>query len=351
MPQAAIAAGASHPVCQPTMNHPPGIRPPSSWAVVVGFALIYISWGTTYLPMRIAVHDEQIPPALFGGVRVFCGGILLHLFQICRGAGVRISRRDFGKIVGISWLLFVAGNGLMNAANQTVSSGVCAVLAATTPLWLGLFGMLWPRGERLTPRGWLGLLVGLAGVRLILEPQFSTPERFGQPIGIAFVLGSAASWAMGSLVLRHTRLTTAHLTTAAYQMICGGMSLTLVGVVLGEPQRLPEPISARAIGAFLYLLIVGSLVGFVAFNWLLRHVTAAKVGTYAYVNPVVAVLVGWVAGEGFTGWLAAGICVILLAVFLIRGGERPAQVAVLAGPDRDGVSDEDWNAAQVSEPT
>jgi drug/metabolite transporter (DMT)-like permease len=333
------------------MNYPSGTRPPSTLALVVGFALIYLSWGTTYLPTRLAVHDEQMPPLLFGGIRIFCGGILLLVYQVGRGAGVRLTRGDFGKILAVSGLLFVAGAGLMNAASETVNSGVCAALAATTPLWLGLFAMLWPHGERLTPRGWLGLLIGLGGVLLLLAPKLSSPEEFVKNIGVVLALCSAVSWACGSLVLRHLRSRTPHLTTAAYQMICGGVGLTLVGVLLGEPGRWPDHLSPRVIQVFLYLLLVGSLVGFVAFNWLLSHVAAAKVGTYAYVNPVIAVLVGTVAGEEFTGWLAAGICVILLGVFLVRGGERPAPLVAAAKSAADELPEADWAVAQVSEPT
>lgn len=305
-------------------------RPPSPWALAIGFTLIYISWGTTYLPTRLAVHDEHMPPALFGGIRLFAAGLLLLAYQVCRGAGIGLTRGDFGKILGVSFLLFVAGSGLMNAANETVPSGVCAVLAATTPLWLGLFGMLWPQGDRLTARGWLGLLIGLVGVLLLVIPKLTGTEEFVHNIGVVLVLGSAASWAIGSLVLRRLRFRTSHLTSAAYQMIFGGVSLSLVGVMLGECQRWPETMAPRVLAAFCYLLIFGSLVGFVAFNWLLGHVAAAKVGTYAYVNPVVAVLVGWVAGEEINVWLAAGICVILFGVFLVRGGERHTANPILS---------------------
>jgi drug/metabolite transporter (DMT)-like permease len=318
------------------MNRSSGTRQPSSWALVVGFALVYLSWGTTYLPTRIAIHDETMPPLLFGGIRIFCGGLLLLLYQVGRGGRVSLGAGDFGKIVGVSWLLFVAGSGLMFAASESINSGVCAILAATTPLWLGLFAMLWPHGDRLTPRGWLGLFVGLGGVLLLLAPRLATAEEFGENIGVALALGSAVAWAFGSLVLRHLRLRTAHLTNAAYQLICGGIGLILAGVLLGETRRWPDQVSPRAIQAFLYLLLFGSLVGFVAYNWLLSHVAAAKVGTYAYVNPVIAVLVGWVAGEEFTAWLAAGISVILLGVFLVRDGERPAPLAVVAGPAEEG---------------
>lgn len=333
------------------MNYLPGTRRPPTWALAVGFAAVYISWGTTYLPTRIAIHDESMPPLLFGGIRIGCGGLLLLLYQIGRGAGVRLSASDFGKIMGVSALLFVAGSGLLMVANETVPSGVCAVLAATTPLWLGLFAMLWPGGERLNWRGWLGLLVGLAGVLILLVPKLTAPEDFVKHIGVVLVLGSAASWAAGSLVLRHVRLRVSHLTTAAYEMILGGIGMTLAGCLLGETRRWPEQLSVRTIEAFLYLLVFGSLVGFVAFNWLLSHVAATKVGTYAYVNPVIAIFVGWAAGEEMNAGLGAGIGVILLGVFLVRGGERRLPAVVAVPSTEDGFSDEDWQVAQASEPS
>jgi drug/metabolite transporter (DMT)-like permease len=319
--------------------------------LAVGFAAVYVSWGTTYLPTRLAIHDEHMPPLLFGGIRICCGGVLLLLYQIVRGAGVRLSAADFGKIMGVSALLFVAGSGLLMAANETVPSGVCAVLAATTPLWLGLFDMLWPGGDRLNVRGWLGLVIGLSGVLLLLVPKLTSPEDFVNNIGVVLMLGSAASWACGSLVLRHVRLHTSHLTTASYQMIFGGIGMTLVGCFIGESSRWPEHLSLRTIQAFLYLLVFGSLVGFVAFNWLLSHVAAAKVGTYAYVNPIIAVFVGSAAGEELSGWLAAGVCVILFGVFLVRGGERRLATSTPVKPDEDGISDTDWQVAQASEPS
>jgi drug/metabolite transporter (DMT)-like permease len=186
---------------------------------------------------------------------------------------------------------------------------------------------------------------------LLLAPTLSAPEGLLENVGVFMVLGSAISWAFGSLVLRHTRLGASHLTTAAYQMICGGAGLALAGSLFGELERWPEHVSVRALQAFVYLLLFGSLVGFVAFNWLISHVAAAKVGTYAYVNPVIAVLVGWAAGEEFTGWLAAGICVILIGVFLIRGGERPAPVASTGKPVEEDMSAVNWQVAQASEPS
>lgn len=330
--------------------HAAPYRPPPTWAIVLGFALIYTSWGTTYLPMRIGVHDEHIPPLLFGGSRVAIAGTLLLAYQAVRGASLRIGKGEFLAIAGVSWLLFVGGNGLMNAANKSVTSSVCAVLAATTPLWLGFLAMLWPHGDRLTPRGWLGLVVGLAGVVVLLQERYQENDGdLFRDVGPLLALGSAAAWALGSLVLRQFHPRTPHLTAAAYQMIVGGLSLSLLGVALGEPAQFPDRLTPTALSAFLYLLIVGSLVGFVSFNWLLKHVSAAKVGTYAYVNPAVAVVVGCLLGnEPFTPHLATGIAIILLGVFLVRGGERPPLASVELEPVQPDPDDTSAAGARVA---
>jgi drug/metabolite transporter (DMT)-like permease len=295
---------------------------PATWALVLGFACVYISWGTTYLAIRVGVDREHLPPALFGGTRVCLAGLLLLGFLALRGERLALSRPDWGRIFWTSILLFVAGNGLVTLAMQKVPSGVTAVLVASTPLWIGLFEMFWPGGDRLTARGWFGLLVGLGGVVILLAPKLDDPSDFWGDAGPLLVLLSACSWALGSLVMRHRRLSCPHLTGAAYQMILGGGCLSLLGVAIGESQQLPPQITGGAVFAFLYLLIVGSLVGFVAFNWLLGHVPAAKVGTYAYVNPVVAVFVGWsLGGEEIGAGLIASIAVILTGVALVRRGE------------------------------
>jgi drug/metabolite transporter (DMT)-like permease len=263
-------------------------------------------------------------------VRVCIAGLLLLGWQIARGNKVQLQARDRLAIVLCALLLFVGGNGLINVAGQTLDSGLCAVLAATTPLWIGLFEMLWPAGERLSGRGWLGLLLGLSGVLLLCVPLLQNSERVDLDVGYLVVLGSACCWALGSLVSRHRRISCPHLTGAAYQMILGGGSLAAVGILCGEISRLPNHITTRAAASFLWLLVVGSLIGFVAFNWLLAHVPASRVGTYAYVNPAIAVVIGTIDGEVPTIWLAGGIVIILVGVGLVRAGHTPAPAEATA---------------------
>jgi drug/metabolite transporter (DMT)-like permease len=301
----------------------PQLKPPPSWAVALAFAIIFMSWGTTYLATSIAMKEEHMPPALFGGARISLAGIILLTFQRCRGHSLWLRPGDYLRLLSISWCLFLAANFLINVGQQQVPSGVSAILIATTPLWIGLFGMAWPSGDRLSWLGWLGLLLGFAGVLLT---EYDKGFRLFDDHYPLFILASAAAWAVGSLLSRHMVLKIPHFTSAGWQMLLGGGSQVILGTLLGEWHEFPEPIRPRAVGMFFYLLVVGSLMGFVTFNWLLGHVSVAKVGTYAYVNPIIAVFVGWCAGETIVdAMLLAGIAVILVGVYLVRSDHAPSK--------------------------
>jgi drug/metabolite transporter (DMT)-like permease len=287
---------------------------------VLAFTLVYLSWGTTYLAIKEGVRT--LPPALFGGTRILLAGLILLGFLALRGEPLRLAWREWLWAAAGGLVLFVSGYGLISVAQKTVESGVASILVATTPLWIGLLEGFWPGGDRLTPRGWLGLLAGLAGVVVLLLPQLGDPAALRQDIGPLLILGSAFSWALGSLLLRYRKSAGSHLAAAALQMILGGIGLSLVGLAVGEAQQLtPDRFTPAAVYAYFHLLIVGSLIGFVSYTWLLQHVSAALAGTYAYVNPLVALLIGWLlGGEEITVWIAAGMVIILAGVFLMRSG-------------------------------
>jgi drug/metabolite transporter (DMT)-like permease len=301
------------------MNAGPCQRPPT-WSIVLAFALVYLSWGTTYLAIKEGVRS--LPPALFGGTRITLAGLLLLGYLACRGEPLRLPRREWLGAAGGGVLLFVCGNGLISVAQRTVDSGVASILVSTTPLWIALLEGFWPHGDRLTLRGWLGILAGLGGVVVLLAPRLKEPATLRGDAAPLLVLGSAFSWGLGSLLLRHRRPTGSHLTAAAWQMLLGGAALSLVGLALGEAGQLtPERFTPAAVYAFFHLLIVGSLIGFLSYSWLLQHVSAALAGTYAYVNPLVAILIGWLlGGEEITVWLLGGMVIILAGVFLVRSG-------------------------------
>ncbi len=307
-------------------NDPPHLEPPSPLGVATAFLLIYLSWGTTYYVTGYAMQNAKMPPALFGGTRLLLAGAILLLCQACRGQSVRIGAEECLRLVPIAAFYFLLGNWLINLGQREVASGVAAILIATTPLWIGLFGMAWPGGERLSLRGWLGLVVGFAGIVVTMMPQLQGGFDFVKDYHFLFVLGSAASWAIGSLLSRHLAVQLSHLTSAGYQMILGGIFQTALGTALGEWPILIAKIDDRSIMAFAYLLVVGSLTGFVAFNWLLGHVSAAKVGTYAYVNPIIAVFIGWVMNETHVSVaLLIGIAIVLIGVYLVRSDHVPSQ--------------------------
>jgi drug/metabolite transporter (DMT)-like permease len=297
-------------------------RRPAAWALALAFAVVYLVWGTTYFAIREGVRT--LPPALFGGVRIASAGLLLFAYLRLRGQPLRLPRRDFLVAAIVGGLLFVGGNGLVTYAEVTTDSGVTSVLVATTPLWIALAEMLWPGGERLTARGWVGVLTGLVGVLVLLAPRLGEPQAFLRDLGPLMVLGSASAWALGSLVLRRERRAGSHLVSAAYQMVLGGGGLALVGLATGEAGRMTsDRLTPAAVAAFVYLLVVSSLLAYLAYTWLLQHVSATLAGTYAYVNPAVAVLVGWLlGGEPITGWLVGGMAIILAGVALVRAGGR-----------------------------
>jgi drug/metabolite transporter (DMT)-like permease len=322
------------------MNLP--LSPPprsATWSVALAFAVLYTTWGTTYLAIKVGV--EVLPPALFGGVRIGLAGLILLGYLALRGERLRLPRRELLGAAGIGICLFVGGNGLITFGEKTVPSGAASVLVATTPLWLALLETVWPWGERLRLLGWVGLLLGLAGVCVLLAPRLRHPEELLNDTGPLLVIGSSMCWGVGSFLVRHQRRTASALTTAAYQMVLGGGALTLLGLGLGEVQQLrPEMLWGKGMVAFFYLLFVGSLLGFVTYTWLLERVSAVLVSTYAYVNPGVALLVGWLlGGEAITGGIIGGMVVILAGVALVRtaGTVRPPGATEAQEPVRVGV--------------
>jgi drug/metabolite transporter (DMT)-like permease len=267
-----------------------------------------------------------MPPFLFSGVRLFLAGLVLLAFLLATGRRVRLSGSDFAWTWLVALCLFLGGNGLVTFAQKTVPSGITSVLVATTPLWMALLEAAWPKGERLSVYGWLGLLVGLAGVVLLMADKLN-PSAGTDGASYLLVIASAFVWAFGAFLQRRRRVAASLLTTAAWQLVLGGASLALMGHWTGETAILTvERFTPGAIFAFCYLLVVGSLIGFVAFTWLIGHVSTALAGSYAYVNPVVALIVGWsLGGETLTATVVGGMVVILIGVALVRTGSRRAQ--------------------------
>jgi drug/metabolite transporter (DMT)-like permease len=315
----------------------PIVREPATWTVILAFGLLYTSWSTTFFAIRIGVHSYQLPPWLFAGVRVLVAGMIVLAFLALREpARVVPSARDFLWTAWSGILLFVGGNGLMTLSLEDLPSGTGAIFTAATPLWLALMETLYPPGDKLPAAGWAGLVFGMLGVVILIVPEIHTPQQLFHNTAPLLLLGSTVLWALGSLTVRYKLRGAPHLAGAAWQMIIGGTLLVVIGLAKGEGTRLgPETLSAGAIGSFVYLVIVGSLIGFTAFNWLLINVRATLVGTYAYVNPVLAVILGCTLGkEPLTFSIICGMIVILTAVALVRaaGVRKAAPVTVPAQP-------------------
>lgn len=279
----------------------------AAWQVAAALTAVYLIWGSTYLAIRFAL-EGGFPPFLLGGARFLLAGSVMYAVLRWRGdAAPTAAQWRNTAVMGV--LLLLLGNGMVNVAEQTVSSGMAAVAVASAPLWMALFALF--RGERPTRLEWVGLAIGFVGV-IGLNAGSSLRAT---PLGMMALLVATVSWSFGSIWSRGRDLPSPFMTAAA-QMLCGGLAMLLLGVTLGE--RLPPQPSAKAMGAFVYLVILGSIIGFSAYVWLLRNVRPALAGSYAYVNPAIAVLLGaLMAHERFSGVELAGMGVILGGVVVI----------------------------------
>src|ERR1043165_2060068 len=264
---------------------------PSNLAIISAFAALYLIWGSTYLGILFAI--ETIPPPLMAGARFLIAGLILYAIARWQGAP-KASLANWRTALIIGGCLLLCGNGGVTLAEQYVSSGLASVIVATVPIYMALLAWWSGIAPRPAPVVWLGLAGGFAGVAILLAPavRFSPNDTSHPGTGILILLCSFI-WSAGSVYSRKARHVSPPLLLAAQQMICGGALLTIAGLLLGEHRRFdPSRISLLSIGSFVYLVIIGALVGYTAYIFLLRHCAPAKVATYAYVNPIVAVLLG-----------------------------------------------------------
>jgi drug/metabolite transporter (DMT)-like permease len=291
---------------------------------------VYIVWGSTYLAIRITV--ETLPPFLAGGARFFTAGVLLWAFlRIRKGKeAMRITRPQLRSTLLIGMLLLLGGNGLVMSAEQEVPSGLASLIIASTPLWVVVYRYL--ARDNISRGTLIGVAIGFMGVAVLVLP---TDRPDGAPLsGIFLLVIAAASWGNGSFLSSRIDMPRDPLVSTSYQMLLGGVALALTGLVLGETGGLDaSEFSARSLVAFTYLIVVGSLVAFTAYVWVLQHAPVSKVATYAYVNPVIAIFLGWlVLSEEITPaiFLGAGIIVASVA-FIIR--KESASKAVVEAVD------------------
>src|SRR5690606_10508414 len=276
----------------------PAAATPSRASVVAAFAAVYTIWGSTYLAILFAI--ETIPPFLMAGVRFLIAGAVLYAWVRLRGAQ-RPPRQAWKHALVIGGLLLLGGNGAVVWAEQSVPSGVAALLVASVPFWMVLLDWLRPGGVRPTLGVLAGLLFGFGGIALLVGPG----ELGGggvPPLGAAVLVVGSFAWSVGSIYSRGVPHPEPPLLGTAMEMLCGGALLVAFGLLTGEGARLAlDAVTLRSLLALLYLIVFGSLIGYSAYVFLLKVSTPARVSTYAYVNPVVAVLLGWAfAGEPLT---------------------------------------------------
>jgi len=299
----------------------PNAAEPSVALVAAAFAAIYVIWGSTYLAIRFAI--DSIPPLFMGSMRFLTAGCLLYGWAFLRGA-VRPTRAQWRGAAIAGALMLGAGNGSVVIAEQWVPSGVTAVLVACVPLWMVVFDVLFGSKARPSLRAQVGLLLGFGGVAALAGAPGVGGGGVREILGVFLLLGGCASWAAGSLYLRQITAPAGALTWVAMQMIMGGVVLGMASLAMGELPRVHlGEVTPRSLWSVVYLIVFGSLVAYSAYVWLLRVTTPARVGTYAYVNPVIALFLGWaLAGEPLTVGSVAAAAVILGSVVIIVSETR-----------------------------
>jgi drug/metabolite transporter (DMT)-like permease len=298
------------------------------WKTLSAFAIIYFVWGSTFLAIRIGVHE--VPPLLFAAMRFLAAGVALYGWMIARGERSPDLRQWLSAFL-LGFLIFVIDYGLLFWAEQRVPSGIAAVMLATIPAFMALSEIVILRTQQLTARLALALLIGIGGVAVLMSRSL---DLGGAPIetkGAVALIFASMSWSVASVLSRKLPLPSSKVLSSGAQMLAGGILLTLAAAALGEFRGFrPSTVSNGAWFALLYLIVAGSIVGFTAYVWLIHHESPTRVGTYAYVNPVVAVLLGYfLGGEAFGPRTILGTLFVLISVVVITTTSTKKQTAAL----------------------
>jgi drug/metabolite transporter (DMT)-like permease len=289
---------------------------PSRALVLAAFAALYITWGATYLAIRFAV--EVLPPFLMVGTRFLIAGFILYLWARIGGAPPPdLSQWKSAAIIGL--LMLVLANGLISWSEQWIPSGLAALVAATVPFWMVILDWMRPHGVVPSGKVVLGLIIGFVGVALLFQPWHSAEGGKVDLLGAAMLVVATFSWATGSLYSVHAKLPSSPILSMGMEMLSGGFIALLVGMLRGELASIEvSAITGRSLLALAYLILFGSLVGFNAYMWLLRVCAPSWVSTYAFVNPVIALFLGWaLGGEPLTARTLVAASFIVISVFFI----------------------------------
>ena len=292
-----------------------------STAVWIALGVVYVLWGSTYLAIRYAI--DSIPPFSSAAIRFVLAGVILLLFLGFRGgfAVLRVSRRELASAAAVGLLLLVGGNGGVVMAERTLPSGVAALLVASVPLWVVLWRVL--AGDRPTGRTLIGVLIGFAGLAVLILPGKHAAAHGSYLMGVLFVVFASLSWSFGSVAGKAWwKLPANPFVASGYEMLFGGLGCAVAAAVHGERVEV-SAMTGKSVAAVGYLIVFGSLVAFSAYVWLLHTAPISLVATYAYVNPVVAVALGaFFLGEPVTAAVVLGGLVVVAGVAVVIATER-----------------------------
>jgi drug/metabolite transporter (DMT)-like permease len=289
---------------------------PASWKILLAFGIIYFVWGSTFLAIRVGV--QEVPPFLLAAMRFSVAGIVLYAWMRFKGVPSP-NRREWANAFLLGSLIFLLDYGCLFWAEQRVPSGIAAVVLATIPVCITLLEIIFLKTQRLTVRLALALIVGIIGVAVLMNHSFALSEVPVSRAGAFALLFAAFTWSIATILTRKLTLPSSKPMSAAAQMVTGGAQLFVLAALTGEFAGFrPQAVSGKAWFALVYLIIAGSIVGYTAYVWLLHHESPTKVGTYAYVNPVVAVAVGYfLGGESVGPRTLLGTLLILVSVVTI----------------------------------
>jgi len=301
-----------------------------AWKTLLAFAIIYFVWGSTFFAIRVGVRE--VPPFLLAAIRFLVAGLILYVWMISRGERSPTPRQWLSASL-LAVLIFAVDYGLLFWAEQRVPSGIAAVMMATIPVFMSLSEIFLLRTQRLTARLCLALLIGLGGVAVLMSHSFNLGGAPVDRVGAAALLIASVSWSIASALTRKLPLPQSKVMSSGTQMVVARVFLAITAAALGEFRGFhPSAVSRGAWLALAYLIVAGSIMGFTAYVWLIHHESPTKVGTYAYVNPVVAVLVGYFLGaEPLGPRTILGTFLVLISVFVVttaRAGQPVAKLAV-----------------------
>src|SRR5271163_4384930 len=293
-----------------------------TWKTLLAFAIIYFVWGSTFLAIRVGVRE--VPPLVLAAMRFSVAGLVLFGWVLARGERAP-SGREWRSASILGMVIFVFDYGLLFWAEQRVPSGIAAVMLATIPVFMALCEIIFLRTQRLTVRLALALLIGIGGVGVLMSHTLNLGGAPMDKLGATALIFASISWSIASVLARKLPLPESKVMSSGAQMLSGGILLAIAAGAFGEFRNFhPSAVSGGAWLALLYLIVAGSIIGFTAYVWLLHHESPTKVGTYAYVNPVVAVVVGYFfGGEALGLRTILGTAFVLISVVMITTAKKP----------------------------